>query len=355
MAHTTGGTALAERPTDAMWLSMLPALSAAAPSAALPAVRAAAYLYGIARPAEGSVSGLRGAVTDLGVSHDGRHLVAAHYGDDAITVIDVATLGVVATASDIAEPYAVAIADRAYVRSASISDDTVVAVDLESGAQLATCEIGTGATGLVVSPAGDRLYVSRASDAGADVAVIDIESGALTTIPLTRGDGVSTGALRINRAGTRLYAALTTAAGGALLMIDARTGQVKSVAIGASIGEIAVDDMDRRIFVSGWDAESGGVLRIVDTATARIIHTIELDDQPGALLVTGGAVYLANGDDVVVIDASTAQAVNRRSIGRAVSCLAVSQDGSRLYVGDYDGSVTALSVQSRGLELRAAS
>jgi hypothetical protein len=38
-----------------------------------------------------------------------------------------------------------------------------------------------------------------------------------------------------------------------------------------------------------------------------------------------------------------------------VSCLAVSQDGTRLYVGDYAGSVAALPVQSAGLGLRAAS
>lgn len=362
MANMTGGTALAERPTDAVWLSALPTVPAPAlptvPKPAvndlLPAVRATAAVQRIARPAEGLLSGLPGAVTDLAVSHDGRHLVAAHYGEDAVSVIDTATLGVVATVSGIAEPYAVSTADRAYVRSATIAEDCVVAVDLESGVALAAREIGVGAQGLAVSPEGDVLYVARVTDESAEIAVIDVESGAVSTIPLTRAAGVSVDTVRINRAGTRLYAALTAPTGAALLMVDIKTGRVQTVQVGDSIGDIAVDRNDRRIFTTSWDPEFGGVLRIVDTASARLVHTIVMGGLPVGLLVTGGAVYVADGEDVVVIDASTARIVQRTALGRPVSCLAVSQDGSRLYVGDYDGSVAALPVNSAGLGLRAA-
>ena len=97
------------------------------------------------------------------------------------------------------------------------------------------------------------------------------------------------------------------------------------------------------------------MLRIVGTTSARLVHTIAMGGLPVGLLVTGGAVYVADGEDVVVIDASTARIVNRTAIGRPVSCLDVSHDGTHLYVGDYDGSVTALPVQSAGLGLRAAS
>ena len=355
MVKMTGGTALAERPGDSVWLSTLPTTPKPAQSDSLPAVRPAAHLMPITRPAEGLLSGLPGAVTDLAVSHDGRHLVAAHYGQDAVSVIDVATLAVVAAVSGIAEPYAVSIADRAYVRSASIAEDCVVAVDLDSGAKLAARELGTGAQGLAVSPDGDVLYVARVADEAAVIAVIDVESGAVSTIPVAHAVGASIDTVRINRAGTRLYAALTTATGGALLMIDVRNGQVQNVQVGESIGDIAVDRNDRRIFMTGWDPEFGGVLRIVDTASARLVHTIAIGGMPVGLLVTGGAVYVADGEDVVVIDASTARVVNRIDMGRPVSCLAVSQDGTHLYVGDYEGSVAAMPVQSAGLGLRAAS
>lgn len=354
MTKMTGGTALAERLTDSVWLSTLPTAPRPAVSDALPAVRKPAHPQRITRPAEGMLSGLPGAVTDLAVSRDGHHLVAAHYGQDAVSIIDVATLDVVATVSAIAEPYAVCTADRAYVRSASIAEDSVVAVDLDSGAQLAAREIGVGAQGLAVSPGGELIYVARVTDEAAEIAVIDVESGAASTIPVGPADGASIDTVRINPAGTRLYAAMTNAAGGALLMIDLRTGQVQTVQVGESIGDIAVDSNDRRIFMTGWDPEFGGVLRIVDTASARLVHTIAIGGLPVGLLVTGGAVYVADGEDVVVIDAATARVVHRTDIGRPVSCLAVSQDGTRLYVGDYDGSVAAMSVNSADLGLRAA-
>lgn len=355
MSNMTRGTALAERPADALWLSTLPTAPRPAVSDALPAVRVVTPPARITRPVEGTLSGLPGAVTDLAVSRDGRHLVAAHYGQDAVSIIDIATLDLIATVPGIAEPSAVTTTDRAFVRSASLCEDSVVAVDLVSGAPLAAREIGIGAQGLAVGPAGDRLYVARVTDDGADIAVIDIESGAISTIPVTRAAGVSIDTVRINRAGTRLYAALTTPAGGALLMIDVRTGQVQTIPVGESIGDIAVDQNDRRIFTTGWDPEFGGVLRIVDTSSARLVHTIAVGGLPIGLLVTGGAVYVGDGEDVVVIDASTAREVHRTAIGRPVSCLAVSQDGTHLYVGDYDGSVAAMPVKAAGLGLRAAS
>ncbi len=354
MAKTTGGAAVAERPTDSVWLSTLPTAPRPAVHDALPAIRTSAQVQRAVHPAEGVLSDLPGGVTDLAVSSDGRHLVAAHYGQDAVSLIDVDTLAVTATVSGIAEPYAVSTADRAYVRSASISDDNVIAVDLVTGTPLATREIGVGAQGMAVSPDGDRLYVARVTDTAAEIAVIDVESGAVSTIPVTRAAGVSIDTVRINRGGTRLYAAMTTPTGGALLMIDLRSGQVETVEVGESIGDIAVDRNDRRVFTTGWDPEFGGVLRIVDTASARMVHTIAVGGLPTGLLVSGGAVYVADGDDVVVIDASTARVVHRTDIGRPVACLAVSLDGSCLYVGCYDGSVSAMSVRSAGLGLRAA-
>ncbi len=349
MAYMTGGTAVVERP-GALWLSPL---RTGAVSDTLPAVRPAAQLQLVLRPAEGMLSGLPGAVTDLSVSDDGRHLVAAHFGEDALSVIDVATLTVASTVSDIAEPYAVTTADRAYVRSASIQEDSVVAVDLQSGSQLATREVGIGAQGLVAGPGGDRLYVARANDGRAEFAVVDVETGAISTIPVATEPAASIDTVRINQAGTRLYAALTTASGGALVMVDVRSGRVQTVPVGESIGDIAVDRSERRVFVTGIDADLGGVLRIVDTASARLVHTLPMGGLPVGLLITGGTVYVADGETVVAIDASTARVVNRTAFGRPVSCLAVSQDGTRLYVGDFDGNVEALDAAS--VALRAAS
>ena len=141
MANTTGGAAVAERPADSVWLSTLPTPRIAALSGLIPSVRPSAELLRVVHPAAGLLSDLPGPVTDLAVSEDGRFVVAAHYGQGAVSIIDVATLTVASEVDGIAEPYAVAAAGRAYVRSASISEDTVVAVDLETGSVLADREI----------------------------------------------------------------------------------------------------------------------------------------------------------------------------------------------------------------------
>lgn len=361
MATLTGGTALAERPTDAVWLATLPAplttvrpaAEAGRPQTLLPAVRAAASVQRIARLAQGELSGLPGAVTDLAVSRDGRHLVAAHYGEDAVSIVDTATLEVAATVSGIAEPYAVVAADRAYLKSALIREDIVVAVDLAAGTPLAAREVGVGAAGLALSPAGDVLYVARSADAVTDIAVIDVESGALRSIPVVRGPEASIDSLRINPAGTRLYAALSTAAGGSLVTVDIRSGRVQTVAVGASIGDVALHRDDRRVFVTVWDDDLGAALRVVDTG--RVVGSYALDGQPAGLLVTGAEVLLAHGETVTVLDAASLRTVNRIDLGKPVSCLAVSRDGTRLYVGGFDGTVTALEMRAARAGLPAAS
>ena len=156
MANTMGASAVAERPTDALWLAALPAQRVTATKGRAPAMRQSAI-----RPAEGVLSELAGAVTDMAVTDDGRHLVAAHYGDDAVTVIDIATLSVRTVIDEIAEPYAVAAADRVYVTSAADTEDSVVAVDPDAGVALAAKDITVTARGLAVSPAGDVLFVAR--------------------------------------------------------------------------------------------------------------------------------------------------------------------------------------------------
>lgn len=356
MANTTGVTAVAERPTDTVRLSTLSSPRIASTSDRLPAVRPAAAVNRTARPAVGVLSGLPGAVTDMAVSHDGHQLVAVHYGDDAVSVIDVSTLTVSATVSGIAEPYAVATADRAYVNSASDVEDSVVAIDLHAGSALAAKEITVGARGLAVSPDGAALYVARSGDQVADIAVIDVESGKSKTIAVTRtvDDWVDT--VRINADGSRLYAALNADSGGSLVVIDVRARRVlHTIALNGSIGDIAVDRDNRRVLVTGWDDELGGVVRVVDAVAGRVVDTIAVDGLPVQVVASGTSAYLVDGNEVVVIDTVAAQIVDRIDIDCPVSCIAVSRDGTRLYVADYDGAITAMELAEADRELRAAS
>ena len=56
-----------------------------------------------------------------------------------------------------------------------------------------------------------------------------------------------------------------------------------------------------------------------------------------------------------VIDTVAAQIVDRIDTDRPVSCITVSLDGTRLYVADYDGAITAMELAKADRELRAAS
>ena len=351
MAKTMGASAVAERHADALWLAALPVPRAAATRDRLPAMRHASV-----RPAVGVLSALPGAVTDMAVTHDGRHLVAAHYGDDAISVIDIDTLKVSTVIDDIAEPYALAAADRIYVTSAADTEDSVVAVDPAAGVTLAAKDITVTARGLAVSPGGDILYVARCGDAGADIAAIDIESGVSRAIALTGAAGAAVDTVRVSADGTVLFAALTTVAGSALMVIDLRSGRIaQRVAIRGSIGDIAVHRDGRRVFVTGWDARTGGTLTAIDALSGRVIDTVAIGGPANQVVLSDTRAYVASGDQVSVVDiVGPGRVVDTYAIGRPVSCVALSRDESCLYVADYDGAITALSAAAAA-QLRVAS
>ena len=158
----------------------------------------------------GAIAGTHGPISDLAVSSDGGRLVAAHYADDVVSIVDTAAMAVTATITDVPEPYRVSVADRAYVSSASDSDDAVVAIDTTTGRALAATIVDETAAGIAVNPAGDVLYVGRNGDEVVDIAAIDVETGATRVIELTTAPGASVDAIRVSADGTRVFAAVTT-------------------------------------------------------------------------------------------------------------------------------------------------
>jgi len=355
----TAGVAVAERVAAAhsMWLSTLPTIRRAPVAELVPlAEPVTAPMVTVA----GVVAAGHGPISDMAVSRDGRCLVAAHYGADVVSIVDTATLSVTATVTGVAEPYAVTVADRAYVTTASTEDESVVAIDTTTGVAFAAKDIGASARALAVSPAGDVLYVARTGDDLPDIAAIDIESGATRVIAIPAAPGASIEALRVSADGTRLFAALTTVTGGTLLIIDTRSRAVeRAVAIAGSIGDIAATPNGRKVFATGWDAELGGVVNVVDVAAARVTDTIGIGGMPTQLVVGHGGelVYVVDGNQVLVLCAATNEVVDTIPAGGQLSCLAAGPDG-RLYVADYAGAISVLQVgastDSQLLELMAA-
>lgn len=348
MANTS---AVAERVAAAhsLWLSTLPTIKRAPTGDLLPALLDEVGLEPITAPivsAAGTVAATHGPVSDLAVSPDGRRLVVVHYGADAVSIIDTATMAVTATVSGIAEPYSVVVADRAYVTSASTEEDAIVAVDTATAVPFAAKNLDMAARGLAVSPAGDTLYVARIGDDRADVAVIDVESGALRAVAVSAVPGATVEALHLSADGTHLFVALTTTSGGSLVVIDTtRCVVLRTVAVGGSIGEIAALPNGRKVFATGWDAELGSVITVIDVASARVIDTVGVRGIPTSLVVghDGDFAYFVDRDEIAVMCTATHEVVDHITVGGALACLAAGPRG-RMYVADYTGAITALQV-----------
>lgn len=339
------GVAVAERVAAAhsLWLSTLPTIRRA------PAAELAPLAEPITAPmvaVAGGVAAGHGPISDMAVSPDGRRLVAAHYGADAVSIVDTTTLSVSAAVTGVAEPYAVVVADRAYVSAASTEDDSVVAIDTTTGVPFAAKDLDAAARALAVSPAGDALYIARTTDDSTDVAVIDVESGVTRVVAVPAACGAAIEALRVSADGARLFAALTTVSGGTLLIVDTRSLAVeRSVPVAGSIGDIAVTPNGRKVFATGWDAELGGVVNVIDVAAGRVTDTVGLGGVPTQLVVGRGGelVYIVDRADIVVLCAVTHEIVDTIAAGAALSCLAAGPDG-RLYAADYAGNISVLQV-----------
>ena len=205
------------------------------------------------------------------------------------------------------------------------------------------------AAGIAVSPTGDVLYVGRNGDDVVDIAAIDVETGATRVIELTTAPGASVDAIRVSADGTKVFAAVTTPAGGSLAIIDTGSGAVqRTAALGGSIGDIAVAPRGRKVFVTGWDAELGGVIHVVDAAAARLIDTVALGGLPTQLVFDRGGdiAFVVDRDQIVVLCTATHEVIDSVVIGGQLSCLAASPDGARLYAADYAGTITALRVEA---------
>lgn len=375
MANTTGvtegaGVAVAERVAAAhsLWLSSLPAIRRAPIGDMLPQLLDGAELEPLTEPIAAPVMTVvdtlvagHGPVSDMSVSPDGRYLVTAHYGADVVCVIDAATLSVTATIDGISEPYAAVVtAERAYVSAASREQDAVVAIDTRSGSPLAAKTFDMTAGGLAVSPAGDELYVARTTEEAVDIAVIDVETGAVASIAIPAAPGASIEALRVNADGSCLFVALTTPGGGTLAIIGTRDHTLKTtVAIAGSIGDVAVMPNGRTVFATGWDAEFGGAIHVIDVAGGRVTDTIGMGGVPTQLVLSrnGACAYIVDRAEIAVLCTATTEMVDSIVIGPQLSCLAADPVRNRLYAADYTGAITVLNLEAAApqTQLTAAS
>jgi DNA-binding beta-propeller fold protein YncE len=305
------------------------------------------------------------AVSGIAVSADGARLMATHYGDNSVSLVDAFARPGARTAIETGEPFAIAIAGadgaRAYVSTVSAAYDSVLAFDVNTNRVVAVHAVAHSVTDLAVSPDGKHVYVSRNAVNGADVAVLDTETGTQDVIDIAATPGTTTECVRVGRDGRRVYVAANGPSTAELVVIDTHQKRVVStVEIGSPIRDIALSPDGATVYVASCGPDFGAVLDVLDIRdAATITSTCKVSEVVGflaqlALSRNGERAYLVGDDSVTVLSTRTCDVLGAIMVGSQPSCVVESPDGRWLYIADYAGVVTVLEVVSTTASADAA-
>jgi YVTN family beta-propeller protein len=228
---------------------------------------------------------------------------------------------------------------KAYV--AHKDTNVVSVIDTEIGVVVGTVPVGTEPTRVAMTRDGSLAYVTNA---GSDsVSVIDSASDdVIATIPV----GDSPSYLAVTPDGSSLY---VMTAGGEVQVVDTTDQTVTAAIPVGSSGEIAITPDGARAYVAA------GYVHVIDTATNTLVHSFEATEAStpgvtntamsvaispdGTLAYVGVYVFGAGtfgitaGGNVVLVDTASESVADTISLGSVPGALALTPDGSRLYVG----------------------
>lgn len=295
----------------------------------------------------------RGAVSGMAVSPDGARLMVTHGGDDSVSLIDTGHGEVAHTVVDVDEPFAVAVSDtggRAYVSAASAAYDSILAFDMDANRVVAAHPVAHSVTDLAVSPDGRHVYASRTAVNGADIAVLDTETGKEDSVGIADAAGTTAQCMRVSPDGRRLYVAANGPCAAELVVVDTHSNRVaNTIEIGSPIRDIALSADGATAYVGSCGTDFGAVLDVVNTSSNAVVNTYKIGEIAGcvtqlALSRDGLRAYLVADSGVTVWSTSTHDVIGGIVTGARPSCVTESPDGNRLYVADYAGAVTVLTI-----------
>jgi DNA-binding beta-propeller fold protein YncE len=284
----------------------------------------------------------RGPISDIAVEDD--ILVVTNFGDNTLAVLDSEALtvrGGVVTG----QPFAVAVSDgRAYTAVSSASDDAITVVDTISGEVVAAYPMSGTVTAMTVSIDRKHVYVARAGRDGVDVSIIDIAADRVDTIELAGGTDTTIDALRVDAAGRRLFIAMSDSVSSRMIVVDVKTGRIRrALELGAPIRGLELG-LDSTAYVLTSDITDRGVLHVVDLVANRVTAAVNVGTAPTqlALSADGSRAFVVDYDRVHVFCTENRAVLGSVSVGARPACVAVGPQ--RLYVADYAGGVTSYAV-----------
>jgi YVTN family beta-propeller protein len=224
-----------------------------------------------------------------------------------------------------------------YVYATNQADDSVSVLDPATLAVVVT--VAGIDEPFVVKAAGSRAYVSTVSAAYDAVTVIDVKAG---TIVASHSLASSVRDLVVSPDGRRVYVARTGRDGADVAVIDTVTDAITTIDLGtrreSTAEAIAVSRDGSRVYVATAD-HLGGELVAIDTRDHRIVGSCAFAAPIRGIAVSpdGSTVFVADyhtetGAHLEIVDARTCTVTDTVDIGGSVTQLLLSVEGDRVYV-----------------------
>ena len=250
---------------------------------------------------------------------------------------------VFATTTTGARPYGLAISASGVVYVARLDAATLSRGQLPGSALASAAAVGSIPSHVTFNPAGTTAYVSN--QGSANVSVVNVGTDQQTAVIQLPSDAWN---VLVSRDGTRLYA---TTNQGVLAIINTATNAIitsLTLLAGDALRGLALDASGNTLYVAG---RNSGKIYVVDTRTNTLTRTLTITGilQRMAVSPDGSELYVANesrGLDIVTVATG---AVRTIALGGGGYGLALSPDGVQLYVTVPSAGVVKIITRATGV------
>lgn len=276
----------------------------------------------------------------------GEFAYVTNNGDGTVSIIDTASNTVVGTITVGSGPFGIDVTpDGKFAYVANNGDGTVSVIDTSTNTVVGTpITVGTAPRGLAITPDGTAVYV--ANEGSQDVSVIDVATN--TVVQTFGGIGNAPFNLVFSSDGSRVY--FTIINDGNIAIVDTATkALIASVPIGSDPWGLDVTPNGQTVYVGNTGDGEAGVL---DTSSLAV-SLIFLNNAPKGVAVSldGSKVYITDqvgpSDRLNIIDTATNTVTNTLLLGNGAAGIDISPNGEIAYVPNTaDGTVSIVDLRS---------